>query len=582
MRNWFFGLICGLLLAFGIIVVLALMAVQVSSQPPRVREATTVVLDLSDEIVETNPTDIFTRLLQHGVKPTMRGIEETVAKAAADPRVNAMVVRLREPDIGWAKADELRQALAGFRTSRKKLYCHMIAGSLRDYFIATACEKIIMQPVGLLDVKGMRGEALFLKGTLDKLGIQAELVHTGEYKTYSNTYTQKAMTPQHREMTSWLIDSLYGHTLSVISKARGKPLEQVRAIIEAGPYPAPLAKGAGLIDDLLYEDQVYDRIKSQDARKRFNKMNARYYQQVPASEAGLKEGPKIGVIYAVGAITQSNEGPDPLTGDNSMSAEKMTRVLRQARDDGSLRAVVLRIDSPGGDALASDSIWRAVGELHARKPVVISMSDVAGSGGYYIAATGDPIVADAGTLTASIGVIYGKINMHGLYDKLGMTKDGVARGPNSTLDSDYIPYTPQQWQIIGKLADDMYQVFISRVATARKMKPEDVAALAGGRVFTGEQAKRKGLVDEIGGMDRAVQLAKQKAGIPASQRVRLVPFPPPRSLFEILLERGQSSEVRLPAAPGGRLPEALRLLSAARLLNGSRPAALMPFRFRFQ
>jgi protease-4 len=581
MRNWLLGILTGLILAFLGLVLVAIISVGISSLPPRVKSPTTVVLDLKDEIVEVNPTDLPARLLQGGVKPTLRYVDETLEKAAADRRVVAVVVRLRSPEIGWAKADEVRSALARFRTSRKKLYCHMISGSLRDYFIATACEQVIMQPVGLLNVKGLRAESLFLKGTLDKLGVQAELVHTGAYKTYSNTFTQKAMTPEHREMVNWLLDSLYGTALKAIAEARKKPVERVRAIVEAGPYTAPAARQAGLIDQLLYEDQVYDLIKNADPGRRFNKMSARQYAEVPASDAGLQSGPKIGVVYAVGDIVQGDAGIDPLSGEQSMTAETMTRLLQQARDDASLKAVILRIDSPGGDALASDAIWRAVNDLHTRKPLVISMSDVAGSGGYYIAASGDPIVAGAGTLTASIGVVHGKINIHGLYDKLGITKDGVTRGPNSTLDSDYVPYTPQQWQIVGRLADDMYKVFKGKVAAARKMKVEDVERLAGGRVFTGEQAKQKGLVDELGGLRRAVELAKQKAGIPAGRRVELVVFPHPRSLFEIIMERGQSAEVRLPALPAAPVPEALRLLSAARILNSGRPAALMPFRFAF-
>jgi protease-4 len=581
MRNWLLGIVTGLILAFLGLVLIVIIAIKVPSLPPRVKSPTTVVLDLKGEIVEVNPTDLPARLLQGGLKATLRYVDETLEKAAADQRVVAVVVRLRSPEIGWAKADELRSALARFRSSRKKLYCYMISGSLRDYFIATACDQVIMQPVGLLEVKGMRAESLFLKGTLDKLGVQAELVHTGAYKTYSNTFTQKAMTPEHREMVNWLVDSLYGTALKTISEARKKPVEQVRAIIEAGPYPAPAARQAGLIDQLLYEDQVYDLIKNADPGRQFNKMSARQYAEVPASDAGLQSGPKIGVVYAVGDIASGDGGTDPLSGEQNMTAENMTRLLGQARDDASLKAVILRIDSPGGDALASDAIWRAVNDLHTRKPLVISMSDVAGSGGYYIAASGDPIVAGAGTLTASIGVVHGKINIHGLYDKLGITKDGVTRGPNSTLDSDYVPYTPQQWQIVGRLADDMYKVFKGKVAAARKMKIEDVERLAGGRVFTGEQAKRKGLVDELGGLRRAVELAKQKAGIPAGRRVELVVFPHPRSLFEIIMERGQSAEVRLPALPVAPVPEALRLLSAARILNSGRPAALMPFRFAF-
>ncbi len=576
MRNWLIGFLSGIVFVALMLIALVVIGVTVVSRPPRVQEPMTLVLDLEGEIAEQNPTQLSARLVQRGLKPTLREIVENIDKAAADRRVTAIVLRPRSPRLGWAKTEELHAALTRFRKSGKKLYCHLIFAGLRDYYLATACEKIYMQPVGMLDVKGMRAEAMFWKGTLDKIGAQAELVHTGEYKTYSNTFTEKGFTDAHREMVNWLVDSIYANLVNAVAEARRKSPEEARGLIEGGPYEPPQAKAVGLVDQLLYEDEVYDLLKNQDREKRFHKMSARRYLEVPPEEVGLKGGPKIGVVYGVGTILQGEDGVDPLGGDRSMGSETMARLLRQAGEDSSLKAVVIRVDSPGGDALASDAIWREVTNLRKKKPLVISMSDVAASGGYYIAATGDPIVADRGTITGSIGVVAGKLNIRGLYDKLGITKEVVTRGPYALLDSEYHSYSPQEYQRIQKLAQDMYQEFLRKVAAARKMKVEDVDAIAQGRVFTGEQAKRKGLVDELGGLMRAVEVAKEKAGIARDQRVQLVPFPPPRTLFELLLERSQNASMQL------EVPESLRALLALRLFNSGRPLALMPFRLEFR
>ena len=582
MRDWFLGLLCGMVLAFLVLVAVALVATKVSTLPPRVEEPTTLVLDLEGKIIEQNPTALTARLLQGRLKPTLREIVENVDKAADDERVTAMVVRLRSPQLGWAKAEELHTALGRFRKTGKKLYCHMIYAGLREYYLATVCEKIYMQPVGLLDVKGIRAEATFWKGTLDKIGAQAELVHTGEYKTFPNAYTETRMTEAHREMLNWLVDGLYGQMVQAVAEARQKSPEEARAAIEAGPYEPQEAMAAGLVDQLLYEDQVYDLLKNQDPEKRFHKMSARSYLRVPPKDVGLTAEARIGLVYGVGTILPGEESLDPLGGGGSMGVETMVRVLRQAGEDDSLKAVVFRVDSPGGDALASDTIWRAVMNLRKKKPVVFSMSDVAASGGYYIAATGDAIVANRATITGSIGVVYGKVNLRGLYDKLGITKDMVSRGPYALLDSEYRPYTPQERRRIEKLAEDMYQEFLRKVAAARKIELEQMDTVARGRVFTGEQAKQKGLVDELGGLERAVELAKQKAGIAPSERVELVPLPPPRSLFEILLERGQEARAPLFQMKPPPQLESLRALLALRLFHSDRPLALMPFHLEFR
>ena len=256
-------------------------------------------------------TGLGARLAQGRLKPTLREMVENIDKAAADSRVTALVVRLRFLRIGWAKAEELRSALGRFRKTGKKLYCHMIYAGLREYYLATVCEKIYMQPVGLLDVKGIRAEATFRKGTLDKIGAQADMVHTGEYKTFPNAYTETRMTEAHRVMLNWLVDGLYGQLLQAVAEARGKSLEEARVAIEGGPYEPPEAKAAGLVDQLRYEQQVYDLIKSQDPEERFHKMSLRRYLRVPPEDVGLRAEAKIGVVYGVGNDSGGRGQPGP-------------------------------------------------------------------------------------------------------------------------------------------------------------------------------------------------------------------------------------------------------------------------------
>lgn len=579
MKNWILGVISGLILAFLFVVLLGVLVLKVGSRPPSVGDGTTLVLDLEGEIVEHNPGDVFGRLLQRGPRPTVREILESVGKATADSHVTGMVVRERDTDFGWAKGQEIRAALQRFRKSGKKLYCHLVDPNLREYYVATACEKVFLQPVGMLNVKGIRAEAEFFRGTLDKLGVRAELLHTGPYKTYANSFTERQFTPEHKEMTTWLMDGVYENALEGISEARGKSMDEVRALVEGGPYQAPDARKAGLIDDTLYEDQVFDLMKNQDAKKRMNRVSFSRYVDVPLEDAGIRPRQRVAIVYAVGDILHGSGGVDPLGGGPSVGSDSMGRLLRQVADDNSIKAVVLRVDSPGGDALASETIWREVSRLGSRKPLVVSMSDVAASGGYYISAVGAPIVADPSTITASIGVVSGKVSIRDLYAKLGITKDMVYRGPNATLDSDYTSYTPQQMRLAQTQMDGIYQAFLKRVADARKMTVEEVHAIGQGRVFTGEQARQRKLVDELGGLERAVEVAKLKAGIPAAEPVRWVPYPAPRTLFEILMEKAPLARLFAPQVPA--LPAPLRGLRILRWLDG-RPLALMPWRFEFK
>jgi protease-4 len=281
------------------------------------------------------------------------------------------------------------------------------------------------------------------------------------------------------------------------------------------------------------------------------------YDRVPASDMGLGKGARIALVYAVGTITSGDDASNPLEGGKTLGSATMSEVLDKVEKDDSIKGVLVRIDSPGGDAFASDDIWRRMNLLREKKPLVFSMSDTAASGGYYLAMTGDPIIAEPGTLTGSIGIVYGKVNLKGLYDKLGINKEVISHGKFSGLDSDYGSYTPEERARVRELMNDFYQDFVRKVGTARKMTPEDVDKLAQGRVWTGEQAKQNGLIDEIGGFDRALALLKQKAKIPASDSVQLVEFPERKSLWELLLSRAERGQAGFFSPTLSRLPAPL-------------------------
>jgi protease-4 len=302
------------------------------------------------------------------------------------------------------------------------------------------------------------------------------------------------------------------------------------------------------------------------------------YARVPAEDVGLNKGHKIAVVYAVGTITSDQDQTDPLEGGKTLGSESMSKLLDEVQKDDSIKGVIVRIDSPGGDAFASDDIWRRMNLLREKKPLVFSMSDLAASGGYYLAMTGDPIIAEPTTLTGSIGIVYGKLNLKGLYDKLGITKDIIARGKFSRLDSDYGPYTPEERERVRQMMDTFYQDFVKKVATARKMTPEDVDKIAQGRVWTGEQAKQNGLVDEIGDFNRALDILKDKAKIPAQSSVQLVEYPQRKTLWELLLSRAQRGEARLPVALSRLLAQWNQMEAMAR-----RPFwTLVPATFEFR
>jgi protease-4 len=344
-------------------------------------------------------------------------------------------------------------------------------------------------------------------------------------------FTETAATPATREVMDSVLDSLYGHLINTFAAARKQTPEQMRATLDDGPFTAKQALKHGLIDALRFEDEVYGEVKERLKQSELKKLSHYEYNKVSGVSLGVEGKKKIALLVGDGTITRGEDGSGLDTEEGFVSGP-FIRLLRKVGSDPDIQGVILRIDSPGGDAIASDEMLREVKLLSKKKPIVVSMSDLAASGGYYVAMTGDPILAYPNTYTGSIGIIYGKLNLHGLYDKLGVTKEILTRGRNADIDSDYHPLTDAGKQKLRESLDEFYTGFVSKAAEARKRKYEELEPLAQGRVWLGSQAKSNGLIDELGGLDRAVELIKKRANIADNEKIRLVPYPGKRTIFE--------------------------------------------------
>jgi protease-4 len=463
-------------------------------------------------------------------------------KAAVDARVKAVVLEPDSLSVGWGKLEEFRADLVGFKKSGKPLFAFLKTPGAREYYLASAADRIYLGPTDWLNVKGMRVELMYFKNTLDKIGVDVQVEHDGKYKDFGDMFTRTSMSPETREVMTSVVDDLYGTLVGHIAESRKKTPDAVTALIDRGPFLANDALQDGLVDQLRYEDQMFADLQQKVGSGELHKLSTGAYQKVPPDSLGLEGRHHIAMLVGDGTITRGSSDDDG-TSDEGIRATGFIKLLRRIGGDSSVDGVVVRIDSPGGDAVASDEIWREMNLLSKKKPVVISMSDAAASGGYYMAMTGDPIVAYPGTLTGSIGVVFGKPNLHGLYDKLGVTKDMLARGKFAAIDSDYRDLSPEELAKLKDGIDANYHDFVAKVAQARHRPFDQIDALAQGRVWLGDQAKERGLVDELGGIDRALELVKQKAKIPASENVTMIMYPARRSILDLLFGRAQDSMI---------------------------------------
>ena len=515
---------------------------------------------------------------------TLRGLFEKLDALKTDDEIAGIIFKIDDVNVGWATLQEIRNKLHEFRETGKETIGYLEGGGNAEYLLAATMDRTVLMPAGGLNLTGLRAEVMFFKGLLDKLDIQADMLAMGKYKSGVEPYMREGMSDAFRESMTAVLDDLYAQLLNHIVESReGITVEDVSGLIDRGPFTAAEALQEGLVDALQYYDELLTALKaaSKDENVKVVEPDFERKRKVPNmnSFAGLMQlftmlnppqraqsgtvKDRIALVYANGPILPDVD--DSLFSAMSViTPDTLEKAFLKVRTDDTIKAVVLRVDSPGGSALASDLIWREVMLTQREKPVVVSMGDVAASGGYYIAMAAGTIVAHPSTLTGSIGVFGGKLNMKGLYNKLGLTKEIITHGQNATLYSDYGGFTPTERERVEKMMTTIYGDFVRKAAAGRDKSFDEIDEIAQGRVWTGKQAKVLGLVDELGGLDTALSIAKKEAGFSETDEVKLIILPKQKPFFEQLLERmidDAEGSVQLPLQLTARHP-VLSLLGA--------------------
>jgi protease-4 len=484
------------------------------------------------------------------VSPHLHRIVERLDKAADDARVKGVVLSIESPELGRARADELRAAISRLRKAGKPVAAHLVGSAPVHYMVALACDSITMPPAATLEITGVRTEVMFFKDLFDQFGVKAEILQVGEFKGAGEPLTRSSMSPQLREQYESFVGDLFEQLVERIAAERRLAPDTVRELIDTGVFTPDAAREAGLIDAVGYEDEVAASlakkvdlaepklVRDYAERKMDNdfsglgglvKLVEMLSGQKQAAASG--KGKRIAIVHVTGEIAEG-KGRDDLLAGGAAGSDTVIKAIREAAKDDNVAAIVLRIDSPGGSALASDLIWREA--ERTKKPVVASLSDTAASGGYYVAVAADKIVAAPGTLTGSIGVVGGKVAVGGALDRYGVHTDVVSKGKNAGWLSMQSPFTAAEREAFLATMKDVYRLFTSKVAAGRKLDMEKIEKLAEGRVFTGRMAKEAGLVDRLGTLDDAIDEAKALAGIAADEDIERVLLPEPRGLFDDL------------------------------------------------
>lgn len=464
----------------------------------------------------------------------MRSLKQVLPIAKWDDNVVGVLVRIDGSSYGIAQLQEMSDAILDFRESGRVVLCYLSNCSTGDYIVASTCEGILIHPSAEVRLIGIRTEHSFYKGALDMLGIQANLEHIGKYKSASEAYTRREMSEAHREIQNIILDDLYEQLVAAIAEGRGWTRESVKKRIDKGPYTARQAFAVELVDRLVYEDELHEVVTElTDARTDLVPLSEYARSGLSAQDWQVPE-PKVAIIKAEGLMLTGDSFVDPFMGTQVMGADTITRIVKAVKDDDSIKAVVLRIDSGGGLVVAADTIWRELVQLKEVKPFVVSMGDVAASGGYYIAAPADVIVAEPGTITGSIGVVGGKYSFKELYGKLGIHKEILKRGQHADFYTDYGDYPLAEKEIVQRQIKEIYDDFIEKVALGRtELTVKDVDRLGRGRIWSGRQAKENGLVDELGGLSLAIAIARERAGL-EKKAIGIVEFPKKTWMSQLL------------------------------------------------
>jgi len=488
-------------------------------------------LDLTDGVGEEPPTDPLSALLTMR-RARLADLLDGLRRARSDQRVKALVAKIGGQPIGLARVQELRRAVEEFRDAGKmtvawaETFGEFSAGNV-PYYLATAFETIYLQPSGDLGLTGIAVEQFFLRGALDHLGIDFQVAKRHEYKSAAEQLTERNFSGPAREAIERLAASVTGQLTDAIAERRQIAPDTVRELIDRGPFLAAQARQAGLVDELGYRDEVYARVRRHAGQEAILQHIGRYQRSRALAQRARKlpspQQRHVALIYATGPIRRGRSDRGPLSG-GAMGSDTIGAALRAATADDGARAIVMRVNSPGGSYVASDTIWREVVRArNAGKPVVVSMGDVAASGGYFISMAADAIVAQPGTVTGSIGVLSGKPVFSDLLTRAGVTTDSVCQGAHSEMFKATRPFTEDEWAMVNDWLDHIYADFTGKVADGRRMPVARVHELARGRVWTGADALANGLVDELGGLDRAAAIARRRAGLPGAVPLRIYP-----------------------------------------------------------
>ena len=548
MKRFFIGslaLVGGLTVLF-VGAVLGLVMLGAASKPG-VPDRVVLELELDEPLVEHEVEESLASAFGQE-RLTVRDVVDALEKAGKDARVKGLVVRLNGTPGSTAVVQELRDAVKAFRATGKKAVAFADTlgeggGATGSYYLASAFDEIYIQPSGDVSVIGAAVETPFARDALARLGVKPRIGQRHEYKNAVNTYTQQGYTPQHREATEAFLTSLFGQVVKGVAEGRKLSEEQVKAAVDAAPLLGQAAVDAKLVDGLLYRDEVYAKVKEEAGEGARLLFLDKYLGRAGRPHVS---GPTVALIYGAGGIMRGRSQANPMSGEVTMGSETVAAAFRKAVEDPRVKAIVFRVDSPGGSYVASDTVRREVQRAREKgKPVIVSMGTYAASGGYFVAMDADKIVAQPGTLTGSIGVYGGKMVTAELWEKLGVNWESVGAGKNATMFSSDMDFTPEQLAKNEASLDRVYEDFTAKAAAGRKLPVEKLREVAKGRVWTGEDALARGLVDALGGFPKALELAKEAAKLEGGVRVEV--FPKKKGTAEVLAELlgekpGDSSE----------------------------------------
>lgn len=528
----FLAVIGALAIIYAIVIV-----VLIAGHKPHVSGKTILEVNLERPMVEYVPNAPFVQVMMKD-RLVLRDVVDALDRAGNDSRVVGLVARIGSEQMGMAEVQEVREAVLRFRAKKKFAIAFAetfgeVGPGNKSYYLATSFDHIYLQPSGDIGLTGLMLESPFISGTLQKLGMPFHGDHRYEYKSALNTFTENKYTPAEREENTAILNSWFTQMRDGICDARHIPEDQWQSLVDHGPYLGKEGLDAKLVDGLAYRDEVYDKAKQQAGK------DAQYLYLTKYLEGAGRphqSGKTVALIYGVGSVQRGQSNFDALTGGGSMGSDTVTAAFRAAIDDKDVKAILFRVDSPGGSYVASDAIWREVMRARkAGKPVVVSMGDLAGSGGYFVAMDADKIVAQPGTITASIGVLGGKFLSSGFWKKIGLSWDQVHEGANATIWTSTQDYSPQEWARFEAWLDRVYADFTTKAADGRHMSKDKLLQIAKGRIWSGSDAKNLGLIDELGGFDEAISLVKKAIGVSGSEDIKIEVFPRQKSLLQTLI-----------------------------------------------